>query len=178
MKKLITLFFILSFCWQIFANDSIFIRVYDNNGIKINKGRVIAVTDTSLKLIVHEEDIVNITITSIGYIQTKHSGGHNILIGSLIGAGTFALAALIAETATNDSSNDPYYYVPSTGEVVASVGVFGLLIGSTVGGITAAAKKPKTFTINGDPKNLSNFKSYLIENEMLFQPPSNSSIKN
>jgi len=65
-----------------FENTNIFVRVYDLEGKKIGKGKILSISETSLQLYRKGEFIVN----GIGSIKTKHSGGNNRLIGAASGA--------------------------------------------------------------------------------------------
>ena len=67
-----------------------FVRVYDRNGEKISKGRIVSVTDTSL-ITGPREKPVNIGVSKIGFIKTKRSVGNNVLWGAAIGTGFGAI---------------------------------------------------------------------------------------
>ena len=69
---------------------NVFLRVYNLEGKKISKGSVIFINDTLLAL-KNSSDKTAISMKDIGYIKTKRSAGHNILIGSAIGTATGAI---------------------------------------------------------------------------------------
>ena len=103
MKRLVTFLFLVSIGYQVCAQKAIFVRVFNLNGKKINTGRVLATTDTSLQLKTESRDTVNLSINSIGTIKTKRSAGHNVLMGSVAAAGAFAIfgAATAGRRETN-----------------------------------------------------------------------------
>jgi len=157
MKRLVTFLFLVSIGYQVCAQKAIFVRVYDLNGKKINTGRVLTTTDTSLQLKKESRDTVNLSITSIGTIKTKRSGGHNVLMGSVAAAGAFAIFG--AATA------DPDVFLGYTaGEGAVGGLVLGIPVGAAIGGITVLFKKSGTFVINGDIKKWKAFHSYISGN--------------
>ena len=157
MKRLITFLFLASIGYQVCAQKTIFVRVYNLNGKKISKGFVLATTDTSLQLKTESRDTVNLSVNSIGTIKTKRSGGRNVLMGSLVGAGAFAIFG--AATA------DPDVFLGYTaGEGAVGGFILGIPFGAAIGGITVLFKKSGTFEINGDIKNWKAFHSYVSGN--------------
>jgi len=157
MKRLLTFLFVIAICHQVYAQKTIFVRVYNLNGKKINTGRVLAITDSSLQIKGESKDTFNVSINSIGTIKTKRSTGHNVLMGSLLGAGAFAIAGV----ATADPNDEIVSW--SAGEGVLAGIVVGAPIGAAVGGITAAFKKIKTFEINGSIEKWKAFQIYISE---------------
>jgi hypothetical protein len=145
--KILAFLFIVVLAHQASAQKPIFIRVYDLKGNKISKGRVAAVTDTSLQL---KENPAIIPVNTIGSVRTKHSAGNNTLIGSVIGASTMAI--LGAASGGSDS-----YYNSSAG--AAAGALVGLPIGAAVGGITVLFKNSKTYLINGDSTRWKEFRA-------------------
>src|SRR4051794_31973998 len=91
MKKFTFIFFTSLSC-SVCAQKSIFVRVYDFAGEKINTGHLLAVTDTSLQL---KGEPVDIPVRNIGFIKTKRSAGNNVLVGSVIGAFTGAVVGAV-----------------------------------------------------------------------------------
>ena len=157
MKRLVTFLFLVSIGYQLCAQKAIFVRVYDLNGKKISKGHVVATTDTSLQLEMESRDTVNLAINSIGTIKTKRSAGRNVLMGSLVGAGAFAIFG--AATA------DPDVFLGYTAAEGAVGGfVLGIPFGAAIGGITVLFKKSGTFVRNGDIKMWKAFHSYISGN--------------
>ena len=154
MKRPFIYLFLISICYQVCAQKTIFVRVYDLNGKKINKGHVFATTDTSMQLKAKGGDTINLSINGIGTIKSKRSAGHNLLIGSLAGAGAVAILGA--------ASADPEEFLGYTaGEGAAGGALLGLPAGAAIGGITVLFKKSKTFIINGNMEKWKAFQSYI-----------------
>lgn len=133
MKTLI-LFFLMTINFSIYAQESIFVRVYNSSGTKISKGHVLIVTDSSLQLSEEKSNII--PVSSIDYIKTKRSGGTNKIIGSILGA----TAGVILVGKSNEIIDIKSYLF----------GLIGLGIGAEIGELTNSFKKSKTYFINGD----------------------------
>jgi len=154
MKRLFTFLFLISICYQVCAQKPIFVRVYNLKGKKINTGRVLAATDTSLQLKKESRDTVNLSINTIGRIKTKRSAGHNVLMGSLASAGAFAIYGV--------ATADPDEFLGYTAGEGAFAGVvLGIPVGAAIGGITVLFKKSGTFVINGKVEQWKAFQSYI-----------------
>ncbi len=121
-----------------------FIRVYDLAGIKINKGKLLAVTDTSLQL-KGGKGLVTIYVRSIGTIKTKRSFGHNILIVSAI------VGPLLYFFGINSMD-------ASVGEAIGPAIFGGLSAGVTIGGLISLSQQPKTYYIYGNVLNWNAYK--------------------
>jgi hypothetical protein len=130
-----------------------FVRVYDRNGEKISKGRIVSVTDTSL-ITGPREKPVNIGVSKIGFIKTKRSVGNNVLWGAAIGAGTGAILGLA-------SGGEGEYW--GKGEGAAGFGLIFGVMGAGIGGITAIFKKSNTYPIDGESIKWRAFKDDLIK---------------
>lgn len=96
--------FLLLFSLSSYTQDNTqnveeFVRVYNLDGKKIGKGNINFINDTIIK-IRKGGRIESIKIKDIGIIKTKHSAGHNVLIGAAVGGGT--LGVLGAATADPD----------------------------------------------------------------------------
>ncbi len=143
---LITIVFILSvnsYAQGETEKFNLFVRVYNLQGEKISKGKVLAVTDNSLQL-KGKNGPINIDVRSIGLIKTKRSGGNNVLVGSVIGASVMAIYG--ASTADPDAWILPY----NAGEGAAMGAIVGLPLGAAAGGISILFKNSKSYLINGD----------------------------
>ncbi|MBP1839402.1 hypothetical protein [Formosa algae] len=143
MKNLIfilTLILSLNVCAQntSFEDTNVFVRVYDAQGKKINKGHIVSISDTSLQLVKRGETI-DVPINDIGSIKTKYSGWTNVVTGAVLGAGVGFIAG------------DP--------EVIA----IGTVAGAAAGWITTLFKKTETFDIDGDAAKLEALESLLVE---------------
>lgn len=127
-----------------------FVRIYNMEGKKINKGTIYSISESSLQLTT-KKGITEINLIDIGLIKTKHSEGNNILWGSTIGASTLALAG-----AASASPDDWLGW--TAGEGVAAGIIFGAPIGGAIGGLTILFKKSDTYIINGQASNWGTFK--------------------
>lgn len=147
--------FLLLFSLSSYTQDNTqnveeFVRVYNLDGKKIGKGNINFINDTIIK-IRKGGRIESIKIKDIGIIKTKHSAGHNVLIGAAIGGGT--LGVLGAATADPDAWILGY----SAPEGFAGGLVIGGTAGAALGGITALFKTSNTYLINGDLEKLKLF---------------------
>ncbi|WP_297798660.1 hypothetical protein [uncultured Eudoraea sp.] len=134
-----------------------FVTVYDLNGIKISKGRIAVLTDTSLVTGPREKP-VTIEVTSIGSIKTKRSAGHNILMGAVIGTGTGAILGFA-------TGGEGEWW--GKGEGAGGFGfIFGAM-GAGIGAITAIFKKTNTFSIDGDTIKWKAFREAIGEQSPL-----------
>ena len=137
----ITLILSFNLCAQNgIENTNIFVRVYDLQGKKIGKGKILSISETSLQLNRKRESIT-IPVISIGLIKTKRSAGNNLLIGATTGA---ALMAIIGAAVA-----DPDDFL-GRGPVIVLATLEGLVAGVVIGGITILFKNSKTYEINGD----------------------------
>lgn len=138
--------FILLLGLQAFPQDIAagepFVRVYDLEGKKFNKGRLQRITEDALILRKNGRE-VEIPASQIGFFKTKHSAGNNIAIGAIVGAVSLAAAA-----STTDS------WALTNEEMAIAGGVWGVAIGSAVGWITSLFKSSKTYIIDGDAAKL------------------------
>ncbi|PNW27792.1 hypothetical protein BKP44_11465 [Formosa algae] len=121
-----------------FEDTNVFVRVYDAQGKKINKGHIVSISDTSLQLVKRGETI-DVPVNDIGSIKTKYSGWTNVVTGAVLGAGVGFIAG------------DP--------EVIA----IGTVAGAAAGWITTLFKKTETFDIDGDAAKLEALESLLVE---------------
>jgi len=153
MKTLITLL-LVSFSCTILAQKPIFVRVYDLSGKKIYKGDVYTTSDSGLSLVVNKTP-VNIPVSTIGTIKTKHSALNNVVIGSAVGAVTIGIIG----AASADPSDEFLGY--SAGEGAAAGALIGATAGAAIGGLTALLKNSKKFSINGDVAKWEAFRSFL-----------------
>lgn len=135
-----------------------FVRIYNLEGKKTDKGKVIAVTDSTLQL-KRTKGIESINFNDIGMIKTKRSAGNNILMGSAIGATSMAIIG----AASADESSWIFSY--SAGEGAAAGAFLGGTAGAAVGGITILFKNSKTFTINGELQKWKEFQKMFPNNQ-------------
>tara|TARA_B100001059_G_C17541187_1_gene430513 strand:- start:146 stop:628 length:483 start_codon:yes stop_codon:yes gene_type:complete len=139
-----------------FENTNIFVRVYDLDGKKIGKGKILSISETSLQLY-RKGESVKVKVNGIGSIKTKHSAGNNVLVGAATGATTMAI--LGAATAEPDAWILGY----TAGEGAAAGAFLGGTAGAAIGGITILFKNSKSYEINGDIEKWKAFKEMIIE---------------
>ncbi|MFC0605094.1 hypothetical protein [Winogradskyella pulchriflava] len=142
----------LSLCYPLNAQEkavksNTFLRVYNLEGKKIAKGKLLSADEFNLKLKRHKK-IITISLDSIGKIKTRRSFGNNILIGSSIGAGAVILIS-------SGSSEAPYEGYTGIGTLFFSG------VGAGLGAISAIGKNARTFQINADKAQWEAFRSLL-----------------
>ena len=154
--KYFFLAFGLILCLNITAQElpkksKIFVRVYNVEGQKIAKGKMLKITDNSLVLKKGNRSVA-VPLSDIMYIKTKRTNNHNVLIGGSGGL-AFSLFGL------SQSNSDGW----STLGFVVLTPVF-VAIGSGIGYITSLFKKSIHYSIQGDPIKWQGFK------EVMFAP--------
>ena len=153
---IITLILSINVCAQNeFENTDVFVRVYDLQGKKIGKGKILSISETSLQLN-KKGNSLTVPLANIGSIKTKHSGGNNVLIGAATGAAV--MAVLGAATADPDAWILGY----TAGEGAAAGAILGGTAGAAIGGITILFKNSKSFEINGELEKLLAFKEMIL----------------
>lgn len=151
-------------------SKKLFVRVFDLNGKKFEKGPIGYINDTLLVLN-KKKEVIKIKVGTIGKIKTKRSTGHDVLVGSAIGGITLAIVGAATskeETKTGTGIFGDYEYTSGTsgGEGAAIGGTIGLATGALVGLGISAFKMTRTYKIDGD---LEKWKSFL-ESENLQGP--------
>lgn len=152
--KTILLLLVLALSTNSYAQNEIkksgmFVRIYNLDGKKFNKGYVVSVGDTVLGL-KRKGKYTEINVREMGSIKTKRSGGHNVLIGAVAGATTGVILGI--------STADPDSFLGySASEGASGFGLAGALGGAAIGGISIAFKNSETFVINGDLESWSLF---------------------
>ncbi len=158
MKQLFLTTLIFSCLFTIHAQkiekpNSPFVRVYNIDGKKIGKGRILKITTNELELWKNgSSDIYK--IEQIGYLRTKRSSGHNVLLG--IGTGVILFGSM---GAIAGSEGDSFFFA-SGAEYGASFGaVLGSFLGAIVGVVTTIFKNSERIQIDGDVKKWEVFMS-------------------
>lgn len=154
MQKFIIFFFLISACFNAYSQNKLFVRIYNINSEKTNKGFVLKENDTILH-IKKDTTVIAIPVRKIGIIKTRMSGGHNILIGTVIGV--TATGILGAASAEPDAEIIEY----NAAEGFAAGAIIGAPIGALTGALTAGFKNSKTFIIQGDVEKWKAFQTYL-----------------
>lgn len=135
MKQLILLLLsLLSFtilAQESQKTDNQFVRIYNNAGVKIQKGNIIGISDSSIT--VHRSyGTYTVNYLDIGFIKTKRSFGHRL--GSITGV----TAACLALSGYRIGGND----TPS------SLGVSSLINGGIIAAIVQLFTKIEKTTID------------------------------
>lgn len=137
-----------------FENAKVFVRVYNLQGKKIGKGKIITISPTSIQInsklspqLNGNRELVEIPVDSIGTIKTKHSEGNNILVGAAIGAVTGAIIGAV--TTSPESADDLFFPISKEEAAVAGV-VLGGIAGGGFGAISILFKNSEFYEINGD----------------------------
>jgi len=146
----ITLFLCVNIKAQELPKKSkVFVRIYNNEGQKIAKGKILNITDDVLIL---KKGSSSITVPSseIMYLKTKKTNSHNMLIGGLAGAG-FVLYGVA------QPGGDGYDAIAA----VLLTPVFAA-IGSGIGYITTLFKNSQHYSIQGDPIKWQSFKEAMF----------------
>lgn len=155
MKYLIITIFLFSSINVTAQNEildaNIYIRIYNLEGKKINKGKIKSISETSIELY-FKEKTTSVPLEKIGKIKTKRSGGNNVAKGALIGGGSLALLGLLS------GDDDPGIISFSATDKGAVGLIGGGIIGAGIGGITTIFKKSKLYIIDGDEMKLKDFK--------------------
>ena len=153
----ITLILSINVCAQNgFENTNVFVRVYNLQGKKIGKGKILSISETSLQLN-RKGESGKIPVSNIGFIKTKRSEGSNVLVGAAIGATTIGIFGAVA-------AEPDVIILPITAGEGAAIGVvLGGIAGAAIGGITILFKNSKSYEINGDKAKWKAFKEMIIK---------------
>src|SRR5215467_11311318 len=103
--KALTLLAWLALSSSVYAQKPLFVRVYGVHGKKIDKGRILAVTDTTLQLN-GKSGPDTIVLQNIGSIRTRHSAGHTIGISTAIGVVIGTVIGISSANTTEASNPD------------------------------------------------------------------------
>jgi hypothetical protein len=153
IKKILVFVISLILCTNVLAQNEtnshkIFVRVYDLQNKKIGKGKILAITESSIQLIRRRKMIDTIPASNIGLIKTNRSEGHHVLVCTVTGAATLATAFVIG--VENDKD-----WVPLA---IISGAAIGSAAGAVVGLITYNSKNSIFYEINGDLSKWNEFK--------------------
>ena len=139
------------------SNKNTFIRLYNIEGKKIAKGKIVSLNDSIIQLKKNSKN-TEVYIKEIGKIKTKRSKGHKVGMGGVIGA---SLGVVLGAT----YSKPGMITGDSKGERIMTGVLLGAFGGTVLGLISAGTKNSKTFVINGNKENwnifLDSFKEHL-----------------
>src|SRR6187402_3544014 len=145
MKYIITICAWLVLTLTANSQKTIFLRVFDETGKKIQNGFLRSVSDSSLT-IQNGEKITEVLSSKISVIKVKRSFGHTVAISSGIGAGAFAIFG----AATADPEAWIFGYTAAEG--AAAGFITGAFTGAVVGSIIGATNKRPMLRINMNQK--------------------------
>ena len=156
--KIVKIILLIILSGHLFAQKSMFVRVYNVKEKKIVAGHISAVTDTSLVLYTSYTH-VTIPVRTIGLLKTKHSGGMNVFYGAML----FTVASAIIGI---DSYPKHFLHNDLTTFQRALSGVIiGLPLGAMIGGISIQLKHSKSYRIDGDLTRWNGFKNFVMEKD-------------
>jgi hypothetical protein len=151
MKQILFLVLIGLFMYSCSSSNR-FVRIYNLEGRKVEKGNMVSVNDSALQVVKVNGEVKTISYQDIGVIKTKRSAGNNVLKGAVGGlvVGGIVLAA------SAGSSNGIY----TAGDGALAGMVFGLPLGTAIGGITILFKGSKKFQVDGNINRWKEFERY------------------
>ncbi|MDP1763475.1 MAG: hypothetical protein Q8L07_06250 [Sediminibacterium sp.] len=150
MKALV--FFLLTFLTvNVYSQKKEFIRVYNLEGKKIIYGRDYKITDSTIEF---KDKNKIIHYAQIGFIKTKHSFGHNIGVGSLLGVASLSLFSLMPSIQSDLFDKGTMVVLVST--------LIGAPSGAFIGTISNIFKNTKRVNINGDIEKWEKFRTSFL----------------
>jgi len=148
------------FVININAQHKIFLRIY-NNGHRFAKGFYVGAKDSSI-LLTLGKDTFEINYRQIGFIKTRRTIGHDILVTTAIAAPAGAIIGLI--TYKKPEPADPLTnFFNDVTDIGAGGSAFagfllGAVAGTLIGSINGAVKHKEKFIVNGIYENWNNIK--------------------
>jgi hypothetical protein len=143
---------------------SLFIRVYNEQGVKISKGRLLSITKDGLVL-KRGKKTVEVATSTIAFIKTKRALGRAMGIGGVMG-GT-AGAILGANTGSDlDGLFSDFGASESTNLDTSGMLAFGLLgaaLGSGTGALIGVFNRSAIYEIQGQQELLLKFMAAVLE---------------
>ena len=129
--------------------SKVFVRVYNNEGQKVAKGKMLKITDDSL-ILKKGSNSITVALSDIMYIKTKRTNNHNVLLGGLGGVGLVLYGS--AQPGGNSGAG-------SAAKII--VAPLLVAVGSGIGYITTLFKKSIHYSIQGDPIKWQGFKEVM-----------------
>jgi hypothetical protein len=156
MKKICAISFAFILIYSVsHAQKSTFLRLYNLSGHKFQKGHFAGTTDSSL-YVYRDSSRIEIPISTIGYIKTKRSLGHNILFSAIPGAIAFAIFGYATgepnETTDNNITLGGVVHdmvTPTPAEGLQGGLIIGSVLGTAAGSLITVLSKRTTFRIDG-----------------------------
>ena len=138
----------------------LFIRVYNGQGVKISKGRLLSINEEGLVL-QRGRNTDTIATADIARIKTKRALGRAMGIGAILGGTAGAIAGANSGSSLDNLFTD-FGASESTNFDTAGLFSFGLIgaaIGTGAGALSGVFNKPNAFEIQGQESQLLNFKA-------------------
>ncbi len=154
------------------AQKSVFLRVFDTHRSKIGKGTLNSVTDSSIVVAGME-----IPYTRIGFIKTRRSIGHIMIVSGIVVTGTTALLGVMGNGSGSSTSsslggaNNWDILQFSTGDVLAISAMAGAFGGAIIGGMAALSRNNVVFRIDGNEREWRKVKTELSRMVPTALPP-------
>ena len=137
MKRIIYLLLIFFSFKSIIAQKPAFLRVYNSQGKKVNKGQLFQTSDTSITL-TRRNLFTETPVTQIDVIKSNRTTGHRIVITTLSVVGF----AVVLVSALNNTSERQRYNNTSSNKSTGT---------TTVNPILKTARPLKKYKVNQDP---------------------------
>ena len=144
-----------AFAQEVPPDSKGFVRVYDLQGEKFANGKIQSFSDSALLLKGEQQ----IDPQDIGIIKTKRSTGHNVLVGTIIGA--VMTGGIMAATA--DPDDWVFSYTAGEGYLMGTI--IGAPVGAFWGWISSLLKESRTFIIDGDQQKWQDFQDSMGGNK-------------
>jgi hypothetical protein len=141
------------------VDANIFIRIYNLQGKKIEKGKIKSISNTSIELY-SKGKTIEVPLSKIGIIKTKRSAGNNVAKGALIGGVSLAVLGY------SDGDDNSGLALFSATDKAAFGLVGGGILGAAIGGVTSIFKKSKLYIIDGNEMKLKDFKEAMLLERM------------
>ncbi len=146
---------------DIYYDGKFFLRLYDREGKKFEKGHLRLASDTLLVLYRRGEQI-SVPLSEIGFIRTKRSMGHNILVGTSL-VTTFMIIGFVSTAPGGGFIG----WDAGTGVLFGIVA--GIFYGPPISALSLIFKKVSMYIINGDIEQWEKFKADLRTNKKLLK---------
>lgn len=138
--------------------SKIFVQVYNNEGEKIAKGKILNITDDAL-ILKKGSSTITVPSSEISYLKTKRSNGHNVLLGATGGS----LLGLAIVSSESGKSNSGFGGVAKGLAYAGAIVV--VLVGTGVGYLTTLFKNSKQYIIDGDAQKWKGFMEDMYQPE-------------
>lgn len=147
MRTLFILLFITMLSTITQGQKRTFLRIFNEEGRKTEKGFLRALSDSGLTIMTEDKNVVVVPLSEIHTIKLKRSFGHTVLITSLITAG----ACGILGAASADPDAWIFGYSAAEGALMGiTAGAAG---GMALGSIVSGTIHRPVFNVQMDPKN-------------------------